>query len=92
MLYRVQDELQPCCTVAAFDAKGKTFRHEIYSDYKSTRKPLADDLKIQIPILEELLSLCGIKVISPEGVEADDTAASIAKIARLVGYEVVVLS
>ncbi|MBQ3585868.1 MAG: hypothetical protein II964_04040, partial [Synergistaceae bacterium] len=92
MLYRVQDELQPYCTVAAFDAKGKTFRHEIYSDYKSTRKPLADDLKIQIPILEELLSLCGIKVISREGVEADDTAASIAKIARLVGYEVVVLS
>ena len=92
MLYRVQDELMPDFTVAVFDAKGKTFRHEIYSGYKSDRKPLADDLRIQLPILQELLRLCGIRVIVREGVEADDTVASAAKIARREGYEVVVLS
>ena len=92
MLYRVQDELLPDCTVAVFDAKGKTFRHEIYSEYKATRPPLSDDLRIQLPILQELLMLCGIRVVTRGGVEADDSAASIAKLARLEGYEVVILS
>lgn len=92
MLYRVQDELLPECTVAVFDAKGKTFRHEIYAGYKAERKPLADDLRIQLPILQELLTLCGIRVVIRGGVEADDCAASIAKLARREGYEVVILS
>jgi len=92
MLYHVQDELMPDCTVAVFDAKGKTFRHELYSGYKEGRPPLSDDLRIQLPILQELLRLCGIRVIIREGVEADDTAASIAKAARREGYEVVLLS
>ena len=92
MLYRVQDELLPDFTVAVFDAKGKTFRHKIYAEYKEGRPPLSDDLRIQLPILQELLSLCGIRVVTREGVEADDTAASIAKLARNEGYEVVILS
>ena len=92
MLYRVQDELLPDVTVAVFDAKGKTFRHKIYAEYKEGRPPLSDDLRIQLPILQELLSLCGIRVVTREGVEADDTAASIAKLARNEGYEVVILS
>ena len=92
MLYRVQDEIQPDFTVAVFDAKGKTFRHELSKEYKSSRPPLADDLRIQIPLLQKLLPLCGIRTVIREGVEADDTAASIAKIARREGCEVVVLS
>lgn len=92
MLYRVQDDIQPFCTVAVFDAAGKTFRHEIYSGYKSSRPPFADDLRMQIPILQELLSLCGIRVVTRKGVEADDTAASIAKLANREGYNVVILS
>ncbi len=82
----------PDCTVSVFDAKGKTFRHEIYSGYKEGRPPLSEDLVIQLPILQELLRLCGIGVIIREGVEADDVAASIAKAARSEGYEVFVLS
>ncbi|MBQ6971488.1 MAG: DNA polymerase I [Synergistaceae bacterium] len=92
MLYRVQDDLMPDCTVAVFDAKGKTFRHELLADYKAGRPPLADDLRIQLPILQELLRLCGIKTVIREGVEADDAAASIARLAEREGYEVVVLS
>ncbi|MBQ7170521.1 MAG: DNA polymerase I [Synergistaceae bacterium] len=92
MLYRVQDELMPDCTIAVFDAKGKTFRHEVYGGYKASRPPLSDDLRIQIPILQELLSLCGIRVVTREGVEADDTAASIVKLIRREGSEAVVIS
>ncbi|MBQ3759703.1 MAG: DNA polymerase I, partial [Synergistaceae bacterium] len=92
MLYKVQDELLPDCTVAVFDAKGKTFRHELLTDYKAGRSPLADDLRIQLPILQELLSKCGIKVIIREGVEADDVVASLARLAERQGHEAVVLS
>ena len=92
MLYRVQDELLPDCTVIVFDAPGKTFRHELQKDYKADRKPLADELRIQLPILQELLRLCGHNVIIREGVEADDTAASIARLAQNEGHEAVILS
>ena len=92
MLYRAQDESLPDATIAVFDAKGKTFRHELYADYKAERKPLDDDLRIQIDILKELLPLCGIKTFALEGVEADDVAASAAKIARNEGWRVVILS
>ena len=92
MLYRVQDEFMPDCTVIVFDAPGKTFRHELQSDYKGSRKPLADDLRIQIPILQELLRFCGYKVVIEQGVEADDAAASIARLVRSKGDEAIVLS
>ncbi len=92
MLYRVQDELLPDCTVIVFDAKGKTFRHELQEDYKAGRHPLSDELKIQIPILQELLRLCGFKTVILEGVEADDSAASIARLAQSQGHEAVILS
>ena len=92
MMYYVQDKIQPDCTVSVFDAKGKTFRHEIYSGYKKGRFHFSDDLAGQITILQELLRLCGIRVIIRKGVEADDTVASAVKIACRKGYEVFVLS
>lgn len=92
MLYRVQDDLMPDCTIAIFDARGKTFRHEIYAGYKAGRKPIDDDLRVQLPILQELLSLCGIRVIIREGVEADDSVASAVKLIRRGGNEAVILT
>ena len=92
MLFRVQDTLTPDCTIIAFDAPGKTFRHEIYRDYKAYRKPIAEELKIQLPILQELLRLLGNNVIVREGVEADDVVASSARAVQAAGYEAVVLS
>ena len=92
MLFRVQDAINPDCTIIVFDARGKTFRHEIYPDYKAGRKPMDEDLRIQMPILQELLVLLGNNVIVREGVEADDVAASIARLAQGEGHEVIVLS
>lgn len=92
MLFHVQDELKPDCVIIAFDAHGKTFRHELLSTYKAGRKILADDLRIQLPLLQELLRYLGCNVIIREGVEADDVVASFAKLAQSQGHEVIVLS
>jgi len=62
----------------AFDAGGKTFRHELFDQYKANRKPMPDELRSQIPIIIELLEALGVPVFSLEGVEADDVLASIA--------------
>ena len=59
-----------------FDAPGKTFRHNIYPEYKQTRKPTPPEFKTQIPLLTELLQYLGYPVVMTEGVEADDTIAS----------------
>jgi DNA polymerase-1 len=60
-----------------FDAGGKTFRHEIYPEYKANRKPMPEELAIQFPLIERLLAALGIQTISVSGVEADDVLASI---------------
>ncbi|MBQ7732524.1 MAG: DNA polymerase I [Synergistaceae bacterium] len=92
MFFKVQDDLRPDVNVIVFDARGKTFRHELLEGYKKDRKPLDDDLRIQLPILQELLRCLGCNVIIREGVEADDTAASFARLAQGEGYEVMLLS
>ena len=92
MLYKVQDEIHPDCSVMVFDAHGKTFRHEFSSEYKISRSHMPDDLRIQFPVLQELLRLCGYRVVIREGVEADDVAASIARLVQREGCEAVVLS
>jgi len=63
-----------------FDAPGKTFRHNIYPEYKQTRKPTPQEFKPQIPLLIELLKYLGYPVVMIEGVEADDTIASASRI------------
>ena len=97
MLFHVQDELQPDCTIIVFDASGSTsgihaFRYDLQPDYKSDRDPVPEDHKIQLPILQKLLEALGFKVVVHEGVEADDVVASIAKLAQAAGHEAVVLT
>ena len=92
MFFRVQDDLMPDVNIVVFDARGKTFRHELLSTYKADRKPLDNDLGIQLPILQELLRLIGCTVLVLEGVEADDAAASFARLAQSENHEVMLLS
>ena len=92
MLFRVQDIIKPDCNIIVFDAHGKTFRHDLLSTYKADRKPLDNDLKIQLPLLQELLKYLGCNVIIREGVEADDVVASISKLVHASGYTAVILS
>ncbi len=76
----------------AFDASGKTFRHELYGDYKATRSPMPEDLRSQIPLMQQLLKELGIPVFCVSGVEADDVLASLATQAAQHGFRAMIAS
>jgi len=78
-LLRVLRDYPSAYVAVAFDVGGITFRHEMYEDYKATRKPIPEDLASQIPLLERLLAALGIRVFSEPGVEADDVLATLAR-------------
>ena len=78
MLRKLREEYQPEYMAVVFDAKGKTFRHDIYKDYKANRPPMPDDLKAQIEPLHRLVKAMGFPLISVDGVEADDVIGTLA--------------
>lgn len=73
-----------------FDAPGKNFRHEVFTEYKANRPPMPDDLRVQIKPLLQILSDLGWPVISVPGVEADDVLATLAEKARRAGIQSVI--
>ncbi len=79
MFFKMLSDINPDYTCVAFDLKAPTFRHKLYCDYKGTRKPMPDDLRPQIPLLKEVLSLMGVTYLEKEGFEADDIIGTIAK-------------
>ncbi|RUM57352.1 MAG: DNA polymerase I, partial [Nautilia sp.] len=74
------------------DSKGKSFRNEIYPEYKANRPEAPEDLKTQLPIALELIKEMGFKSIEKEGYESDDIIASITKIAKNKGIKVIIVS
>ncbi len=79
MFFKMLAEEKPTFVGVAFDLKAPTFRHKMYADYKGTRKPMPEELRPQIPLLKELLSIMGITTFELEGSEADDIIGTIAK-------------
>jgi len=79
MLINVFNQLQPNYAVAAMDSQKPTFRVEDFTGYKAHRKPMEDDLAVQIPKVLEILSAFGIKQITVDGYEADDIIGTVAK-------------
>lgn len=73
-----------------FDAKGKTFRHEMYEAYKANRPPMPKDLVSQIEPINQIIEALGIKLLSIEGVEADDVIGTLAKQASEKGIDTVI--
>lgn len=69
----------PCYLAAAFDSRAKTFRHELYADYKANRAKTPEDLHAQIPWIEEVLEALEIPVLRYDGFEADDIIATVAR-------------
>ncbi len=92
ILFKILDEEKPEYLVVAFDLKAPTFRHEIYKEYKGTRKPMPQELHMQVPVMKELLTAMGIKIMSKEGLEADDILGTLAKSAQAKGIEVSLVS
>ena len=78
MLRKLREEYKPEYMAVVFDARGKTFRHDIYEEYKAHRPPMPDDLKAQIEPLHQLVKALGFPLISVEGVEADDVIGTLA--------------
>ena len=72
MLFKMAEMYEPTHVVVAFDKKGPTFRHKMYDAYKAGRKPTPDDLKAQIPLLKDALSILGIRFLEMDTFEADD--------------------
>lgn len=79
LLSKIIVDYQPDGIVVAFDHARKTFRNEIYAEYKGTRKPTPPELISQFPKIKEMLGIMNIKVVEKEGIEADDIIGTIAK-------------
>ena len=76
--------------IAIFDAKGKTFRNDMYPEYKANRPPMPDDLRTQIAPLHNIITAMGLPLLVIPGVEADDVIGTLAKQADELGIETVI--
>ena len=92
MLRRLVESRGPERMVVVFDAPGKNFRHELYTDYKANRPPMPDELRVQIEPLMDFIDAMGIRRIAVAGVEADDVIATLARQASASGLEVLISS
>ncbi|HFB65756.1 MAG TPA: DNA polymerase I, partial [Aeromonadales bacterium] len=79
MMKRMLSDYKPCYMAMIFDAKGKTFRDELYDQYKAHRPPMPDDLREQIEPLHQLIRAMGMPIIVEPGVEADDVIGTFSK-------------
>ncbi len=91
MLKALEDE-KPDHFAVAFDESAPTFRHEIYKEYKGTRKPMPEELRTQVPLMKKVLQAMGVPVMSKPGLEADDILGTTAVRFEKKGYEVTILS
>ena len=92
ILFRILDEEKPDYLTVAFDVHEPTFRHKIYSQYKGTRKPMPSELRDQVPLIQEMLTAMGIKIVSKGGYEADDLLGTLARKSEQKGMDVTILS
>src|SRR5512146_2756433 len=90
MLRRLHRDVKADYSACVFDAKGKTFRDEVYPEYKANRPPMPDDLAAQIAPLHETIAAMGWPLLIVEGVEADDVIGTLAKEAQREGVRVVI--
>ena len=90
MMRRARSELQADHIACVFDAKGKTFRDEMYADYKAHRSPMPEDLVKQIEPIHAMVKALGWPVLMVPGVEADDVIGTLACMATQAGWETII--
>ncbi len=90
MLKRLQKDFPGDRIVVVFDAKGKTFRNEMYPEYKANRPPMADDLRVQIEPIHDIVKAMGFPLLCVSGVEADDVIGTLARQASEMQIETVI--
>lgn len=86
LLFKIIDDLNPEYLVVAFDLKAPTFRHKMFSGYKATRKPMPDDLALQVEPLKNVLRAMKIAICEKEGVEADDVIGTLSNMFDVHSY------
>ena len=92
MLTKLMQDLQPDLLVIAFDKGKKTFRNELFAEYKGTRKPTPAELSSQIPLLHDFAAAWGIAFVELAGFEADDVIGTLAVRAAENGYDSLVVT
>ena len=90
MLKKLVEQYQPHYMAVVFDAKGKTFRHDMFADYKATRPPMPDELRAQIEPLHQLVDALGYPRLVVPDVEADDVIGTLATQAAQQGMDVLI--
>ena len=92
ILFKILEEENPDYLAVAFDVKAPTFRHEIFKEYKGTRKPMPDELREQVPVMKAVLRAMNVVIVEQAGLEADDILGTLAKRAEADGMEVALVS
>lgn len=92
IMFKILDEEKPEYLTVTFDVHAPTFRHEMFAEYKGTRKPMAEELRQQVPVMKEVLQAMGIATIEKAGLEADDLLGTISRICEEKGMEVSIIS
>lgn len=89
---RVYSEINPDAVCVSFDVHAPTFRHRACCTYKATRRPMPDELRVQLPIIKNVLEEMNIKVYEAEGYEADDVIGTVSRICEESGVECVAVT
>lgn len=92
IMFKILEEEKPDYLTVAFDVHAPTFRHKMFEEYKGTRKPMADELRQQVPLIKEMLKAMGITIVEREGYEADDILGTLSVKAEKEGMDVAVIS
>ena len=92
ILFKILDEENPQYLTVTFDVHAPTFRHEMYEQYKGTRKPMAEELRQQVPVIKEVLQAMQIATIEQAGLEADDLLGTISVDCEAKGLDVSIIS
>ncbi len=92
ILFKILEEEKTDYLMVAFDVKAPTFRHEIFKEYKGTRKPMPNELREQLPVIKKVLEAMHIVTVEKAGLEADDILGTLAKRAEGLGMEVSLVS
>ena len=92
IMFKILEEEKPEYLTVAFDVHAPTFRHEMYAEYKGTRKPMMEELRQQVPVIKDVLRAMGVKIIEQAGLEADDLIGTLANRCESQGMEVSVVS
>lgn len=90
MLRKLISDYKSDYITVVFDAPGKTFRNDLYDQYKAHRPPMPDDLRVQIQPLHDLIRAMGLPLIMESGVEADDVLGALAQHAAQQGFNVII--